>query len=46
MLLLTGPADVVGCSAIDEGDGIGGFEYCRAMISGTDDKGHGAPNEA
>jgi len=47
--LLTGPADAVGCIAIDEGDegdDIGGFEPCRAVISGTDGKGHVAPEEA
>ena len=43
-LLPAGCADAVGCSAVDEGDVIGGFECCRAVISGTE--GHVAPNEA
>ena len=43
-LLPAGHADAVGCSAVDEGDVIGGFEHCRAVISGTE--GHVAPNEA
>jgi hypothetical protein len=39
------PTDAVGCSAVDEGDDVGGFECCGAVASGTGGKGRVAPNE-
>ena len=45
MLLPTGPTDAVHCSAVNAGGGIGWFEHCGAVVSGTGGTGHITPDK-